>query len=261
MTEASAAMFRSDAALPAETACEPIIIGGAIPDEARQDPTDELVYRLSHDLRASVRALTELPVWFAEDLENAGIALPGDTARTLDLMGRHARRLDLLISGLLEYSRVGRLQTHEYCSVERVLEEVLEGLPEARTLSIRVRLPQIRVPIGITDLRRVFAIPIVNAARHGHGASRITVIGRVGTHRWHLYIRDNGPGIAEADRESVFKPLVKLVSRDVDNGAGMGLAVLRRITRHYGGQAEFLAPGRRGGTLLHVALPLFRTEG
>ena len=39
----------------------------SIPIEEADSETDEIIYRISHDLRASVRALQELPTWIGED--------------------------------------------------------------------------------------------------------------------------------------------------------------------------------------------------
>jgi len=51
---------------------------------------------------------------------------------------------------------------------------------------------------------------------------------------WVIRIEDNGVGIAAENQERVFKPFIRLVSRDVP-GAGLGLAVCKKIVEGFGG--------------------------
>ena len=69
-----------------------------------------------------------------------------------------------------------------------------------------------------------------------------------------IEVADDGPGIPEAKREFVQRPMTKLVSRDVDPGAGMGLATLRKIAWTYGGSVDIRTPRSGKGTLVHVEL-------
>ncbi|MEO0946086.1 MAG: hypothetical protein AAFY06_14855 [Pseudomonadota bacterium] len=49
----------------------------SIPIEDPSSETDDIIYRISHDLRASVRALQELPNWIVEDLDHQRLTCPG----------------------------------------------------------------------------------------------------------------------------------------------------------------------------------------
>ena len=51
---------------------------------------EEFVYIVSHDLRNSARALTEVPQWLRSDLEEQGVVLGADTREDFDLLERHA---------------------------------------------------------------------------------------------------------------------------------------------------------------------------
>lgn len=228
----------------------------SIPVSEASSETDELIYRISHDLRASVRALQELPSWIAEDLGKSSVQLPPPTDRHLELIADHACRLDLMLTGLLEYSRVGRMQRISAVRPADILAEVVEdlGLPEDVRLS--VDLDKGSIQMGDADLRRVFSILLTNAVRfHGDHAPRIELSGGpVNGREWVFTVADNGPGIPMEKREFVMRPMAKLVSRDVDPGAGMGLAILRKIALTYGGRVEIDAPKNGRGTLVRVTL-------
>lgn len=228
----------------------------SIPVSESDSETDELIYRISHDLRASVRALQELPGWISEDLAQAAIRLPAPTERHLDLIASHASRLDLMLTGLLEYSRVGRMQAIGAVKPAAVLEEVLDDLGLPEEASVTVDMDHGRVQMGLDDLQRIFSILLSNAVRfHPEHAPRILVKGGpVDGRMWQIEVSDNGPGIPGNKRDLVMRPMTKLVSRDVDPGAGMGLAILRKIAWTYGGTVEIDSPKSGQGTLVRVKL-------
>ena len=218
---------------------------------------DEIVYRISHDLRASVRALRELPDWLREDLIEMNIEIAGESDRTLSLIASHARRLDEMLSGLLTFSRVGRLQERVRIQPQSVFEQVLAELdvgPDARFFT---QFNTAEVMMGAADVARVFQVLLSNAIRHTRRDDpQIEVTScRSGDH-WELLVSDNGPGSPDNDKETIFRPMTKLVSRDEDEGGGMGLAILAKIVEHYGGSVHVEDRVRRGGCTFRVRLPV-----
>jgi signal transduction histidine kinase len=111
------------------------------------------------------------------------------------------------------------------------------------------RLPY---PCRPAALRRAIRNVIENAVRYGDRA-------RVALHPSHegveILIEDDGPGIAEADREKVFEPFVRLESsRNRDTGGvGLGLAIARSIVRNHGG--EITLSQASAGLRVHIHLP------
>ncbi len=228
----------------------------SIPVADSDTDTDEIIYRISHDLRASVRALQELPTWICDDLDQAAIHLPGPSNRHLELIASHACRLDLMLTGLLDYSRVGRMQPISAINPGEILGEVLEDLALPESVNLTIEMDRGNVQMGETDLQRVFSILITNAVRfHPDRTPRIKIEAKpVGGRDWRFRVTDNGPGIPQEKCEFVLRPMTKLVSRDVDPGAGMGLAILNKVARTYGGQVE-VGEGKSGlGTRVSVTM-------
>ena len=228
----------------------------AAADEAAADNRlDDLVYRISHDLRASVRALQELPTWITEDLADDGIELPDSPRRSLGLIASHARRLDQMLNGLLDYARVGRLQAVSEIDPAKALAEVVEDLGPPRGVTIDARMEDCVVHMGETDLMRLYMVLLTNAIRHtDERPTTITVRGGPVDGAWQLTVTDQGPGIPADQREAVFAPMIKLVSRDKEEGAGMGLAVLRKIAEYNRGTAWIEAGPDGVGTAVHVRI-------
>lgn len=218
---------------------------------------DNIVYCISHDLRASVRALGELPVWLTEDLEESGVSLEGGPAQTIGLMTSHARRLDEMLNGLLAYSRVGRLQEPVVTQPQDVFSSVLSEIDPGPEVQFFTQFNPVKIRMGASDVAQIFSVLVSNVIRHvkvEDVRAEITSC-RSGDH-WELLVADNGEGIRDEDRERIFQPMVKLVSRDEDEGGGMGLAILRKICEHYGGTVHVEERKRRGGTTFRVRLPV-----
>ncbi|HEY9602760.1 MAG TPA: PAS domain S-box protein, partial [Allocoleopsis sp.] len=94
--------------------------------EKRNAELDQFAYIVSHDLKAPLRAIANLGQWIAEDLEDR---LTEETRHHLDLLQGRVQRMEALINGLLQYSRVGRVRTElELVDVEGLLGEVIDSL-------------------------------------------------------------------------------------------------------------------------------------
>ena len=70
-----------------------------------------------------------------------------------------------------------------------------------------------------------------------------------------IAVRDHGPGVPEAERERIFEPFYRLAgSAESGRGSGLGLALVRQIARHHGGEVR-CAGAEGGGSRFLVALP------
>ncbi|WP_367113949.1 ATP-binding protein [Fournierella sp.] len=76
-----------------------------------------------------------------------------------------------------------------------------------------------------------------------------------------LCVEDDGPGLLPEERERIFEPFYRLDrsrSREI-GGNGLGLAIVRRITRQYGGTV-YAEQSSLGGACFVVQLPFRKTE-
>ena len=101
-------------------------------------------------------------------------------------------------------------------------------------------------------LRRMIRNLLENARRHG--APPIEVRLRRTGGGAELRVCDHGAGIPDADAESAFEPFRRLGRPAAGAGAGLGLALVRQIARHHGGEARY--QGRvEGRSCFVVSLP------
>jgi signal transduction histidine kinase len=102
-------------------------------------------------------------------------------------------------------------------------------------------------------LRRLLRNLLENAHRHGvpPASVRITCANNVAT----LRVWDEGPGVPDPEFERVFEPFFRRRGTLDNNGAGLGLALVRQIARRHGGEAR-CALMRDGRSCFEVELPL-----
>lgn len=189
---------------------------------------DQFAYIVSHDLKAPLRAITNLSMWIEEDI---GPGLTPDSKRNLDLLRSRVQRMETLISGILEYSKVGRItEKAETVDVNDLVKEVLEMLVPPPTFAISI--PD-RMPVLVTQrvkLQQVFSNLISNAIKYHDTSKGMITIGytQLGD-RHEFYVQDDGPGIDPRFHGKVFQIFQTLESRDKVEGTGIGLSIVQKI--------------------------------
>ena len=205
------------------------------PETETQD-IDDFIYLMSHDVRASVRALLELPQWIAEDLAEAGVKITGSVAQSIEMMNRHTARLDRMLMDLLTYSCIGRMQPVVRVDVRAALDEVLAELHLPETMRLSRDIAGAHVMMGEQDVLLLWSALIGNAVKHHHAKRGVI---SVTTQQEGAMIRftvcDDGPGIPQRFHSRALGAMTTLRPRDEVEGTGMGLANVRKLAEHYGG--------------------------
>jgi signal transduction histidine kinase len=196
---------------------------------------------IAHDLRTPLFALRGSLVGLAQGLADS----PEKAARYVAVCRQKADQLDRLVEDLFAYTKAEYLtQTirHERLEFESLMDEAIEGFrPQAQEKGVTITLhasegsPVIRGDAHL--LGRVVENLLDNALRHTPSGGAVTVGWRAEPDRLVFTVADTGPGIAARDLPHLFDPLYRgEASRNRETGgAGLGLAIARRILLAHGG--------------------------
>jgi PAS domain S-box-containing protein len=208
---------------------------------------DQFAYVASHDLKAPLRGIASLASWIEDDL---GSKLGDESRQHLNLLRSRVIRMETLIDGLLQYSRAGRMRNRiETVDVADLLREVVEMLspPPQAVIEIAPGMPIFdteRVP-----LLQVFQNLLGNAIKHsGRPDVTVRVSVRDDGDCYEFSIKDDGVGIPPQFHSKVWEMFQTLQPRDKVEGAGMGLALVKKNVENRDGRAWLESDGRNGAT-------------
>lgn len=221
--------------------------------EKRNAELDQFAYIVSHDLKAPLRAIANLGQWIEEDLEDR---LTEETRHHLNLLQGRVQRMEALINGLLQYSRVGRVQTEwELVDVEGLLSEVIDSLAPPPDFAIEIVPPMPTLWTQRLPLQQVFANLISNGIKHNlRRDGRLVIRATEETDFYEFSVADNGPGIAREFHEKVFIMFQTLEARDKVENTGVGLAIVKKIIEDKGGTIS-LDSEEGKGAIFHFTWP------
>lgn len=207
---------------------------------------DQFAYAASHDLKTPLRGIASLTEWLEEDLAGA---LTPETRRQLGLVRSRVVRLSRLVDGLLAYARAGKTaESLEPLELSELVAEIVELLQPPATVAIEVGpLPRVRGARALWT--QVFQNLIANALSHGVAQTgRIRVEAAERDEDFEFSVSDDGPGIPEAFHDRIFGLFQRLEPPDARAGAGVGLALVKKIVEAHGGRVWVESGPGRGST-------------
>jgi light-regulated signal transduction histidine kinase (bacteriophytochrome) len=203
--------------------------------ESANQELNDFAYVVSHDLKAPLRAIGSLASWIVAD---CGDRLDDDGKQHLELLLGRVKRMNNLIEGVLQYSRVGRVrEKKEPTNLSSLVPEVLDLLAPPANVEVRIDSELPTVVAEKTRLSQVFHNLVSNGIKFldkPQGQIRIgcTDDGQF----WRFHVADNGPGIEERHFEKVFQIFQTLQPRDTLESTGIGLAVVKKAVEVHGGK-------------------------
>jgi two-component system phosphate regulon sensor histidine kinase PhoR len=224
-------------------------------DQIRRD----FVANVSHELRTPLTAIRG----YVEALSEPDVA-SDDRRRFLEIIMRHALRMERLVKDLLRLARLDAGQETldvVSCDTRALVQAVVADL--APTLDERGQRVTVAVGPGAETVRAdtaklhdVLRNLIANASTYAPAGSAIGVSATVAEDQTVIAVEDEGPGIPDADLGRIFERFYRVdKSRARDpGGTGLGLAIVRHLMELHGGRVS--AENREGvGARFVLTLP------
>lgn len=230
--------------------------------------------RLRSDFVSSVSHEMRMPL--------AQILMSGETIRLgrtrsqaehdeeMDSIVREAQHLVEVVDNALFFSRIEHhnlqltLQPAELYGVAQTTVDNVRLLAEGLDATIVNAVPRgLYASVDIKGFSHVLANLVDNAIKYGPPGQMIQIGARCSIASAQillLWVEDEGPGIPEKERDTIFKPFIRLRrDRNVGiAGSGLGLAVVQHIISHHDGRV-WVEPSHRGtGSRFVIQIPAAR---
>jgi signal transduction histidine kinase len=216
---------------------------------------EQFSYIASHDLQEPLRTLITYSQLVKEEYSGK---LDEDGSKYIEFISGSANRMKSLVTGLLNYSLLGKEAVLSEVDCKVIVSDVLADMADSVAKSHAVvsygELPVVR---GYeTELRQLFQNLINNAVKFRNVDIRpeikISVKGR--PQDWLFEIEDNGIGIEEKYREKIFTIFKRLHNRNEFEGTGIGLANCKKIVELHGGRI-WVEPNPGKGSTFVFTIP------
>jgi two-component system OmpR family sensor kinase len=215
-----------------------------------------LLRDVSHELRSPL-ARIQIALGLA-GLEKANIDIQH---RRIE---RDIERMDVLIQEIIQLTRltgVPQSFRFERLDLSQLLDSVVEDVAlEAKPRGQRISLirPAGMLVLGHPEmLRRAVENVLRNAVRYSPNDAQISISVAPGPDGIAITVRDEGPGVPEAEIKRIFDPFYRVsVARDRDSGGtGLGLAITARVMLLHNGQVTARNDPEGGGLVVTLFVP------
>ena len=216
---------------------------------------EQFAYVASHDLQEPLRAVSGFVELLRRNLEKA---LDAKTNEYMNFAIDGAKRMQSLINGLLEYSRVGTQgKEPQKVNSKEAMDEALARL-QASIQESGAKITADDLPTVYFDdlqLTRLFQNLIGNAIKfRSDHIPQIHVSAVRQDACWRFAVRDNGIGIEQQYAERIFMIFQRLHTRKAYPGTGIGLSICKKIVERHGGRI-WVETAQEHGSTFYFTVP------
>jgi signal transduction histidine kinase len=237
-----------------------------------REQADQII-EIEDQLRRADRlsALGELSAGMAHEIRNPlgsirgtaeilrdGVAADDPKLEFADILIREVDRLNKVLEDFLRFAKPAPVEQGRFSS-NQVVDDVLElTRQQASRNSVEVQVDlddDIEVPGQGEQIKQALLNLVLNALQAMPDGGLLKVSTRIFANELHVQVSDNGPGIAQDDRDRIFNPFV--TTRET--GTGLGLAITQRIVQGHDGHIMLQSAPEQGATFI-LCLPLSSRE-
>lgn len=217
---------------------------------------EDFAYIASHDLQEPLRKIQSFGNLLADEYVGK---LDNEGKMYIERIVHSSKRMRHLIEDLLMYSRVTTKGAEfQDISLNKILHDVVSDMDmQIQQADAQVHIDELPTVKGDeTQLYQVFQNLISNALRYRSDKRHpvIQVYSEIEGHFYKIYMRDNGIGFDEKYKDRIFNIFERLHGRQQFQGTGIGLAIVKKITRRHNGSVDVTSKPDKGATFI-ISLP------
>jgi signal transduction histidine kinase len=224
--------------------------------ERKNKELEQFAFVASHDLQEPLRTTAS----FVELLQQQYLGKLGDKAdKYLTYISQASGRMQVLITDLLEYSRIGAQKELKEVDCNTVLNEVLGNLDLAVSeTAAEITAGDLPIVSGFeTEIKQLFHNLVFNSIkfRQANTRPKIAIAAWKNKDQWQFAFSDNGIGIAREHFDRIFIIFQRLHVRNKYQGSGIGLSHCKKIVELHKGRI-WLESELGRGTTFYFTIPL-----
>lgn len=242
--------------------------------QAQNEELESVIYVTSHDLRSPLvniqgfsQELTASVAQLRESVptptEPQARLLNEDIPEALHFISTSASRMNRLLDGLLQLSRLGRMPLRtQPIDMDAMMREIVDSMEfEFREAGAAVDIGELPAASGDPDqLRQVFANLLGNAIKYrAERPLHISIRGSVEGNWLRYRVQDNGMGIHRDHHARIFQIFHRLDPKGPIPGEGIGLTIVQRVISRHSGLVQLDSTLGEGSTF-SVSLPVQPTD-
>jgi PAS domain S-box-containing protein len=223
--------------------------------ENKNHELEQFAYIASHDLQEPLDTITSFTMLLEDEFANK---MDKEAKEYVGYIKESSNRLRSLISGLLEYSRIGKKSKLSKVDCNEILREVLQDM-KASIKSCNASIITGKLPVVTAypvELRTVFQNLLSNAIKYRRKdvTPEIIISSNTDDRYWTFTVEDNGIGIEKKYADKIFIIFQRLHNNKDIRGTGIGLAHCKKILELHNGHIWMESePGQ--GTKFHFTIP------
>jgi light-regulated signal transduction histidine kinase (bacteriophytochrome) len=217
--------------------------------ERKNKELEEFAYIASHDLREPIRTILGFTEVIQRELKHSDNK---KINQGLSYISDSVIRMQGLVNGLLEYSRIGQEKKNDYIDLNELVNFILEDLQQSvEDTKAMIEVSPLPTVSGYPlALRMVFQNLITNAIKFSQQDAKPII--KIGVEEqkgaWLFHITDNGIGIPEKFYEKIFLIFQRLNHSEYKKGSGIGLSLCKKYIELHKGDIWLKSEINKGTT-------------